>query len=408
MVLKAYKYRLYPNKDQEHFLNQNFGAVRFIWNQLVANFNSWSKDGPNRPMNEKILKNNEEFKWLNSVISYALQQKRMDFEETKKQFFNKKRAIKLGKMKFKKKGIARNSFRIPGQALKFNDCINFETSQIKLPKMKPMKLVIDRKFNGRLKSVTISKNSCNQYFASVLIEEESELKQNTDCSIGIDLGLIHFATLSDGTKIENPKWFRESQSKLKQAQQHLSRKIKDSKRYEKQRLKVAKIHLKIANQRKWFHHVLSSWLIDNFDTICMEKLNVKGMVKNHKLAKSISDAGWSSFVSMINYKSNWYGKTFYQIDTFYPSSKTCSCCGHVLDSLPLDIREWDCPSCGSKHHRDLNAAINILDKGLIDLYDFTSTELTDYRHREELSPLVKPTASSMKCLASFIAFDRNA
>ena len=285
MVLKAYKYRLYPNKDQEHFLNQNFGAVRFIWNQLVANFNSWSKDGPNRPMNEKILKNNEEFKWLNSVISYALQQKRMDFEETKKQFFNKKRAIKLGKMKFKKKGIARNSFRIPGQALKFNDCINFETSQIKLPKMKPMKLVIDRKFNGRLKSVTISKNSCNQYFASVLIEEESELKQNTDCSIGIDLGLIHFATLSDGTKIENPKWFRESQSKLKQAQQHLSRKIKDSKRYEKQRLKVAKIHLKIANQRKWFHHVLSSWLIDNFDTICMEKLNVKGMVKNHKLAK---------------------------------------------------------------------------------------------------------------------------
>ena len=409
MILKSYKYRIYPKKGQANYLDQNFGAVRFLWNQLVANFNSWSAEGPNRPMNEKILKDDPETPWLKDMISYALQQKRMDFEETKKQFFNKGRKVKLGRPTFKKRGVSNDSIRIPGQALSFNKCINLENGIIKLPKMSPIKVIIDRPFVGQLKSITVSKNKVGKYFVSVLVEEELELKPNTGRMIGIDLGLKDLLVASSGLKISNPRWFRESQAKLKKAQQHLSRKTKGSKRYKKQRLKVAKIHLKIKNQRGYVYHVLSTWLVDNYDIICLEDPNVKGMTKNRKLAKSVNDAAWSSFVSMISYKGLWYGKAFHKIDRWYPSSKTCSCCGHKMESMPLDIREWDCPSCGQHHDRDLNAAINILNKGLDDLYGLTSDELADYRRGEEVRPeVVLPKASSVKRLASFIEIYRTA
>lgn len=175
MTLRAYKYRAYPTKEQVGFLSQNFGCVRLLWNKLVANFNSWSSTGPNQVMTEKTLKDNPDFSFMNDAISFALQQKRMDFEETKKQFFNKKRKTKLGRMKFKSKHTNRDSFRIPGQALGFSKCIKFEEGTIKLPKMSPMKLVIDRKFTGSLKSITVSRNPSNQYFVSVLVEEEMAL-----------------------------------------------------------------------------------------------------------------------------------------------------------------------------------------------------------------------------------------
>ena len=399
MTLRAYKYRAYPTKEQEIFLSQNFGCVRFVWNQLVANFNSWSSSGPNRPMSEKILKDMPEFGFLKDSISYALQQKQNDFEETKKQFFNKKRKTKLGRMKFKSKHTNKDSFRIPGQALGYSVCVDFENGSIKIPKMSPLKMIIDRKFTGNLRSVTISRNPSNQYFVSVLVEEEVELKQNTGRSIGIDLGLTHLAILSNGMKFENPRWFRENQTKLKRAQQHLSRKQKGSKRREKQRRKVAAIHQKITNQRNWFHHNLSSWLTDNFDVICMESLSVKNMVKNHSLAKSIQDVSWSKLISMIDYKSIWYGKTFHKIDRWTPTSKTCSCCSAKVEVMDLSVRSWVCGSCGTQHDRDINAAINILNTGLEDLYSLTSDELADYRHREEVSPEVElPKASSMKRL----------
>ena len=399
MTLRAYKYRAYPTKKQAEFLSQNFGCVRLLWNKLVANFNSWSSTGPNQVMTEKTLKDNPDFSFMNDAISFALQQKRMDFEETKKQFFNKKRKTKLGRMKFKSKHTNRDSFRIPGQALGFNKCINFEEGTIKLPKMSPMKLVIDRKFTGILKSVTISRNPSNQYFVSVLVEEEIEQKQNTGRSVGIDLGLTHLAILSNGMKFENPRWFRENQTKLKKAQQHLSRKAKGSKRRDKQRAKVAKIHQKILNQRNWFYHNLSAWLVDNFDVICVEDLSVKNMVKNTYLSKSISDASWSSLISMISYKSNWYGRTFHKIDRWYASSKTCSCCGNRAEDMDLSVREWKCKTCGVEHDRDINAAKNILNKGLGDLYSITSDELADCRRREEIRPEVSlPKASSMKRL----------
>ncbi len=337
MTLKAYKYRLYPTKTQVKYLNEVFGSVRFVWNQLVANFNSYSKDTPSIPMSEKILKDNPEYSWLTKISSVVLQQKRMDFDETKSQFFSKDRKVKLGRMKFKKRGVSNESFRITGQQFTRNQ-IDLDLGKIKLPKMTPMKLVVDKKFTGTVRNVTVSKNKAGQYFASILVDEIIELKPSTGRSIGIDLGLAHLITLSNGMKIENPRWFRENQSKLKRCQKRLSRKVKGSSNYVKQRLKVAKLHLKVANQRKWVYQNLSTWLIENYDTICMEDLNVKGMAKNPRLAKSISDAAWSSLVSMISYKSVWYGRTFVKVDRFYASSKTCSCCGTKVETMALSVR----------------------------------------------------------------------
>ena len=400
MTLKAYKYRLYPNKTQVKYLNEVFGSVRFVWNQLVANFNSYSKDGPNRPMSEKILKDNPEYSWLTKISSVVLQQKRMDFDETKSQFFSKTRKSKLGYMKFKKRGVSSESFRITGQSCG-NNHIDLDLGRIKLPKMTSIMMVVDRKFTGTVRNVTVSKNKAGQYFVSVLVDELINLKPSTGRSIGIDLGLTHLAILSNGMKIDNPRWFRENQSKLKRGQRKLSRKTKGSNGYKKQRLKVAKLHLKVSNQRKWVYQNLSSWIVENYDTICMEYLNVAGMGKNRKLAKSISDAAWSSLVSMIEYKATWYGKTFIKIDRFYASSKTCSCCGTKVESMDLSIRKWTCTSCGVVHDRDLNAATNILNKGLTDLYDFNEDELSDYKRSEELKPkVVLPKATPLRRLVS--------
>ena len=409
-ILKAFKYRLMPTKVQEAFLNQNFGAVRFVWNCLVKNFNSFSKEGPNQPLNEKILKDAEGNGFLKEAISYALQQKRMDFEETKKQFFSKTRKSKLGRMKFKKKGIAKDSFRIPASSMNLKEFAQISDGRIKLPKLdSKIKLVIDREFHGTPKSVTISKNKLNQYFISILVEENIELKPNTSRSVGIDLGLKDLAILSNGMKISNPRWFRESQSKLAKMQQHFSRKLPNSNRREKCRLKIAKLYDKITQQRNFVYHNLSSYLVSHYDVIIMEDLNVKGMIKNRKLAKSIQDASWSTLTSFIKYKCTWYGKTFHQIDRWYPSSKTCSHCGHEVPTMDLKIREWTCPSCEVHHDRDLNAATNILHKGLLDLYALTSEELSDYKHREEIRPLAEmPKADSMKCLVSFIEIYKKA
>jgi len=211
-MLKSFKYRLYPSENQADYLNQNFGATRYLWNHLVENFNSYKKGEVATKVNEKTLK--EEFLFLKDVISYALQQKRLDFDETKKQFFSKTRKTKLGRMKFKAKGRCADSFRLPGQSVGFNECIDFEKNTIKIPKISPIRIVIDRKFKGQLKSITISKNKANQYFVSVLVDEPLELKQNAGRSIGIDLGLKHLAILSDGTKVDNPKWFSLARAKL--------------------------------------------------------------------------------------------------------------------------------------------------------------------------------------------------
>jgi putative transposase len=363
MTLRAYKYRLYPNQEQSQYIDRNFGAVRFVWNQFVASFNSFGL-GPTIPQEEKVIKDVPGNEWLYDCISYTLQQKRIDWDQYEKQFFNKGRKKKLGRPNFKKKGIANDSFRIPFASLPVK-AIDLDNGTIKLPKMKtPIKMVVDRPFTGQVRSVTVSKNKCDQYFVSILVEERVIVKPLTGNKVGIDLGLTHLAILSDGTKIDNPRWFRETQSELKKAQQHLSRKTKGSNRYSNQRLQVAKIHLKISNQRKHLQHNLSSKLVNNYDVIVVEDLSVQNMVKNRKLAKSIVDASWSTLVDMINYKCGWYGKIFLKIDRFFASSKLCSNCGHKNNGLKLSIRDWICPDCGTNHDRDINAAKNILAKGL--------------------------------------------
>ena len=382
MIKRAYKYRIYPTKQQAAYLNEVFGCVRFVWNQLVANFNSWTPDGPNRPMNEKSLKDMPEYSWLAKTISYALQQKRMDFDEAKSQYFNKGRKKKLGRMRFKKKGLARDSFRIPVASMGGQKSIDLDNGRIKLPKMTPIKVVIDRKFMGTAKSVTVSKNKIGQFFVSVLVEEDVKVKTSVGRSIGIDLGLSCLATLSNGVQVKNPRLFRKSQAKLRKEQKHLSRKQRGSKRYERQRRKVARAHLKIKNQRSWMIHNLTTAIVNAFDTIMVEDLNVAGMKK--LFGKSISDAAFGEILSQLEYKSSWYGRVFHKIDRWYPSSKTCNCCGHKMDTMTLDIREWTCTNCGTHHDRDLNAAKNILDEGLRDLYSFTSDELADYRRGEEV------------------------
>lgn len=384
MSYRAYKYRIYPNNEQQNFLNKNFGAVRFVWNHLVANFNR-PKDfvGPCLPSSEKNIK--DCYVFLKDVISYALQQKRIDFEETKKQFFSKTRKTKLGRMKFKSKGKSNDSFRIPFASLTPN-AIDLVNGSIKFPKMTPMKMVVDRTFEGIPKSVTISRNRCGQYFVSILVEEEIKPKQLSNRSVGIDLGFIDLCTLSNGIKVGNPRWFRETQTKLAKQQRHLSRKVKGSNRYQKQKLKVARTYQKITNQRDYVLHNISTWLVNNFDVICMEDLNIEGMKK--LFGKSASDASLGKLVSMIKYKCEWYGKTFHQVSRWYPSSKTCNHCGHKNENLSLDVREWKCGSCGNVNDRDLNASKNLLDQGLKDLFNFTSDELADYKHREEISPKV--------------------
>lgn len=393
--LKAFKFFIQPTQEQEILFNKTFGCSRFVWNKLTENFNSWTPTNKPEKITEKTLKDQEEFEFLKEVSAATLQQKRIDFENTKKQFFNKKRKVKLGKMKFKnRKG--RQSFRLPNQKFEFDQ----KTSTIKLEKIGIISVILDRIIpkDAIFKSVTISRDPSGKHYASILVSVEIPTKPLTGRMIGIDLGLKDLFVLSNGQVVNNPKWFRENQSKLKRAQQHLSRKKISSKRWNKQRIKVAKIHEDIRNQRNNFIQEISIALVTQFDVICIENLNVKGMVKNHKLAKSISDASWSSFTRMLDYKCNWYGKSLIRIDRFYPSSKTCSECSYKLDTIKLEVREWECPDCNTIHNRDFNAAKNILRKGYSDLTGIPeefgnvsklpSVESIEYNRGEAISPML--------------------
>lgn len=369
-ILKAYKYRIYPNKEQQQFLEKNFGAVRFIWNKLTHAFNSYSKEGPNLVITEKTLKDSTDYSWLNECLSVALQQKRMDFDEAKKQYFSKTRKTKTGRMKFKKKGSSRDSFRIPGStATKVNTFADIRDGSIKLPKMEPMKIIQHKAFNGEVKNITVSKTS-NQYFVSILVEEDIDLKPMAGKEIGIDLGLTDLIITSAGHKFQRVSTQLEKTNQLlKKAQRKLSRKTNGSNSYSRQRLMVQKLYARITRIRNDYYHNIQSWLVENYDSIYLEDLNVNGMLKNRKMSRAIQEAAWSTLVGMIKYKANWYGKTVHQINRFFPSSKTCSSCGHKVEKMPLDIREWTCPSCGEDHDRDINAAINIRNQGQVDCYE---------------------------------------
>lgn len=355
MKQKAYKVRIYPNKVQEQLLNQTFGCVRFVWNKRVESFNNYDKENPVKDKSVKELK--VEYPFLADVPYNALEQKLMDWNQTVKQFFNKKRKVKLGRPSFKKKGY-KDSFRLSYNGFSIK---NKKFRLIKIGFIKTKGYDLSKIPNlESCKQVTISKTPTGKYFMSILISQEIEKKSSTGKVVGIDLGLTDLLTLSSGFKVENPRWFRDSQAELARAQRHLSRKTKGSNRYHKQRLKVAKIHERIKNQRSWFYHNLTTWLVSKYDIICLEDLNVSGMSKNKHLSKSIYDAAWSTLISQLVYKCDWYGKEIKSVDRFFPSSQICSSCGHSNGKKTLDKREWICSECGTNHDRDLNASINIL------------------------------------------------
>ena len=357
--LKAFKYRIYPTKQQIVRLNKTFGCVRSVWNHNVEMFNKYDK---NKVIQEAPLTTTQlrkQFTWMSEVSAAALQQKEIDFKLFKNNYFSKSRKKKLGRPSFKTRHD-KQSFRLPNQKFSLND------KTIRLEKIGKVKVVIDREIpcDHRFISVTVSKNKCNQFYASVLVEIDIAHKPKTHRHIGLDAGLKTFLTGSDGLTVENPRYFRENQTKLAKVQRAFSRKQKGSVRRNKAKLKVARLHNAIANQRKDFIHKLTTYLIDTYDFIAIEDLNVSGMVKNHKLAKSLYDASFSEFYTVLSYKAKWYGKEVCKIDRWFASSKTCSCCGWKDNDLTLSDRVFNCQVCGLELDRDLNASRNILNEAL--------------------------------------------
>ena len=365
-ILKAYKVRLYPTIDQQVFFAKSFGCVSFIWNKMLSDKIEHYKE------TKTTLKNypaqyKKEFEWLQEVDSLALSKVERHLQKAYQSFFKNGTGIP----KFKKKG-QRDSYTTNNQ--KGTEAITNNT--VKLPKLGQIPAKFPNKINGLIKSATISRTPSGKYYVSLLVKTIATLLPKTHSNIGIDLGLTDFIVLSDGTKVANPKFLSKLQDKLARAQKILAkrravakvanRKLSDSRNYQKQKFKVAKVYEQITNSRTDFLHKLSFNLIKNHDVIAIEDLNVKGMVKNHKLAKAILDSSWSTFTTMLAYKAEWYGKTLVKIDRWYPSSKTCSGCNHLLTKaeLPLSLRSWDCPSCLQTNDRDINASINILNEGL--------------------------------------------
>ena len=364
-ILKAHKVRLYPNEEQQIFFAKSFGCTRFIWNRMLSDkidhYNEHKTELKNTPAQYK-----KEFEWLKEVDSLALANVQQNLRAAYSKFFKG-----LGFPKFKRKG-QRDSYTTNNQ----KGTVAITDSTVKLPKIGHIIAKFPSKVNGLIKSATISKTPSGKYYVSLLVETIATTLPKTHSNIGIDLGLTDFIVLSDGSKVANPKFLSKLQHKLAREQKILAkrravakadqRKLSDSRNYQKQKVKVAKVYEKITNIRKDFLHKLSFNLIKNHDVIAIEDLNVKGMVKNRKLSKAISDSSWSTFTTMLNYKAEWYGKALIKVDRWYPSSKTCSGCGHLLTKaeLPLQVRSWNCPSCLQSNDRDINASINILNEGL--------------------------------------------
>lgn len=357
-MLKAYRYRIYPTTEQKALLAKTFGSCRWFYNFALNLTNeTYKATGKGLSRNEIINKLPElkkEFEWLTEVPSQALQQVALDLSSAFLNFFEKRAKFP----KFKKKGNK--------QSVRFPQSIKLDGDYLTLPKLKKVYCKVSRLPEGKLKSVTVSMTPSGKYFASCLYDDGQDLpEQNSEGkAIGIDLGIKDFCITSDGSKYGNPNHYRKYEQKLAKKQKQLAKKQKGSNNRNKARKAVAKVHEKITRCREDFLHKLSRKLVDENQVIVVENLAVKNMVRNHKLAKSISDCGWGQFCTMLKYKAEWEGKYYIEVDRFFPSSKTCNHCLHQLDSLSLDMRLWQCPKCETIHDRDINAAKNIRDEGL--------------------------------------------
>ena len=356
-MLKSYKYRLYPNKEQQEYFAKCFGCVRFIYNRMLSDKIDHYKE-TKQNLNNTPAQYKKEFSWLKEVDSLALANAQMNLRSAYNNFFKRP---ETGFPKFKSKKYHHYSYTTNNQG----GNIYISSKYIKLPKIGLVRVKKHRDFVGTIKSVTVSKNPSGRYYISVLVSQKDIDKlPQCDNKIGIDLGIKEFCITSDGEMIENPKYFRKSEKRLRKLQKDLSRCQKGSKNREKCRIKVARKHEKIANQRKDFLNKLSKRMINENQVIVLEDLKVKNMIGNHKLSKSIADVSWGEFIRQLEYKADWYGREIIKIDTWYPSSQICSNCGHKDGKKALSIREWTCPVCCTHHDRDVNAAINILNEGL--------------------------------------------
>ncbi|MDK2920160.1 MAG: putative transposase [Candidatus Petromonas sp.] len=359
---KAYKFRIYPNNKQIELIEKTFGCTRFVYNyflnQRIEAYQLEGKSIGYTKQQNQLPKLKKDLKWLKEVDSTSLQMSLRNLDRAFKNFFRDKN---VGFPKFKSKKDSKKTYTINY----VNNNIQIKKNRIKLPKLKWVSAKVHRFVEGRIINATISKSPTGKYFVSIITECEIEPKRKVKKNIGIDLGLSHFAIFSNGEKIDNPKHLKNTLDKLAKEQRKLSRKQKFSSNWYKQKYKVSKLHEKVKNQRQDFLHKLSKRIVDENQIIILEDLAVKNMMKNKRLSKGIADVSWYKFYSYLEYKSKWYGRTIHKIDRWFPSSKTCSNCGYIIENIPLSIRKWDCPNCQTKGiDRDVNASINILRQGL--------------------------------------------
>tara|TARA_Y100001970_G_scaffold294258_1_gene449305 strand:- start:3771 stop:4913 length:1143 start_codon:yes stop_codon:yes gene_type:complete len=367
-MLRATKVRLYPSLEQADFLKQQFGAVRFAYNKaLHLKSHMYRKHGvtlnPKKDIKPllAVAKKSRKYHWLKQYDSIALQQSVINLHQAFDNFFNPK--LKAKYPQFKRRHGKQSSYHCVG--------VKVLEGAIKLPKMKPVTANIHREITGTVKSITVSLSNTGKFYASILVDDGVEapaLLHTVSKVTGIDLGLSHFAIESNGRKTANPRFVKRAEKNLRRKQRQLSRKAKSSSNRSKARRIVAKCHEKVANARADFQHKLSRTLVDENQAVIVETLKSANMMKSRKLAKHIADASWHSFVIKLEYKMKEQGKHLVKLDQWYASSKTCHCCGNKTEEMPLSVRKWDCPSCGTIDiDRDVNAALNIRDKGILEL-----------------------------------------
>lgn len=367
MAFKAYQFRIYPNQEQQVLIAKTIGSARFVYNHFLAKWqDTYQATGKGLTYNAcsaELPALKREYEWLKEVDSTALQQSLKHLADGFSRFFKKQNGHPVFKSK-----------RHPVQSYKTVGNIQVDGNKLFIPKLKHVKFAKSREIEGRILSATIRRQPSGKHFISILVETEIEQYDKTASAVGIDLGIDHFAILSAGQKIDNGRFTKKMEQKLKREQRKLSRRYEQAKKdkkplceaknYQKQKLVVAKLHEKVANQREDFLQKLSTEIIKNHDIICIEDLSPRNMLKNKKLSKAISDVSWSTFKAMMQYKAEWHDRMIIVVNRWYPSSQICSSCGHHDGKKALNVRSWTCSTCHTHHDRDINASLNILREGL--------------------------------------------